>query len=97
MIPANFHLYHVKGHQDESKNWEDLTTPERLNVQADLIATKHARPPLNIPIPSAPFAIYIQQKYIHLNFQQRIRETCSEQDAKLFIPVSYTHLTLPTI
>ena len=56
-------LYHVKGHQDESKNWEYLTTPEKLNVKADLIATKNARPPLNIPIPSAPFAIYIQKKY----------------------------------
>ena len=50
MIPANFHLYHVKGRQDESKNWENLTTPERLNVKTDLIATKHAKPPLNIPI-----------------------------------------------
>ena len=60
-----------------------------MNVQADLIATKHARPPLNIPIPSAPFAIHMQQKYIHLNFQQRIRETCSEQDAKLFIQSKY--------
>ena len=78
MIPTNFHLYHVKDQQDELKNWEDVTTPERLNVQADLIATKKARPPLNLPLPLAPFAIYIQQNYIHLNFQQRIRETCSE-------------------
>ena len=60
-----------------------------MNVQADLIATKKARPPLNLPLPSAPFAIYIQQNYIHLNFQQRIRETCSEQDAKLFIQSKY--------
>ena len=62
MISKNFHLYHVKGHQDELKTWEDLTTPERLNIQADLIATKKAKPPLNIPLPSAPFAIYIHQK-----------------------------------
>ena len=50
---------------------------------------KKARPPLNLPLPSAPFTIYIQQNYIHLNFQQRIRETCSEQDAKLFIQSKY--------
>ena len=60
-----------------------------MNVQADLIATKKARSPLKILIPSAPFAIYIQQKYIHLNFQQRIRETCSEQDANFFIKSKY--------
>ena len=82
MIPKNFHLYHVKGHQDE-------LIPERLNIQADLIATKKAKPPLNLPLPSAPFAIYIHQKYIHLNFQQRIRESCSEQDAKLFLQSKY--------
>ena len=44
MIPANFHLYLVKGHQDESKKWEDITTPERLNVKADLITTKTQDP-----------------------------------------------------
>ena len=85
MITKNFHLYHVKGHQYELKNWEDLSTPERLNVQADLIATKKAKPPLNLPLPSAPFAIYIQQNYIHINFQKRICETCSAQGAKWFI------------
>ena len=60
MIPNNFHLHHVKGHQDELKTWKDLTIQERLNVQADIIATKKAKPPLNLPLPSAPFAIYIQ-------------------------------------
>ena len=46
---------------------------------------KKARPPLNLPLPSAPFTIYIQQNYIHINFQKRICETCSEQGAKWFI------------
>ena len=59
LIPNHFHLSHVKDHQDDLKSWDELTIPERLNIQADLIATKQAKPPLNIPLPSAPFAIYI--------------------------------------
>ena len=89
LIPKHFHLYHVKGHQGDTKSWDDLAIPERLNIQADLIAMKQAKPPLNIPLPSAPFAIYIHQKYIHLNFQQRIRESCNEQEAKSFLQSKY--------
>ena len=89
LIPKYFHLSHVKGHQDNLKSWDELTIPEYLNIQADLIATKKAKSPLNTPLPSSPFAIYIHQQYIHLNFQQRIRDSCNEQEAKSFLQSKY--------
>ena len=89
LIPKYFQLYHVKGHLDDTKSWDDLTIPECLNIQEDLNATKQSKPPLNIPLPSASFAIYIHQKNIHLNFQQRIRESYNEQEAKSFLQSKY--------
>ena len=74
---------------NDLKSWDELNIPERLNIQADLIVTKQAKPPLNIPLPSAPFAIYIHQKYIHFNFQQRVRDRCNEQEAKSFLQSKY--------
>ena len=66
------HLTHVKGHQEDFKTTVDLTIPERLNIETNIIATSNTKHPLNIPPPSAQFAIYVHQKYIHLNFRQRI-------------------------
>ena len=89
LIPKHFHLSRVKGHQDDLKAWDELTIPKHLDIQADFIATKQAKPPLNIPLPSAPFTIYIHKKYIHLNFQQCIRDSCNEQEAKSFLQSKY--------
>ena len=84
-IPKHFTLSHVKGHQHNFKTWDELTIPERLNKRADIIATSKANPPLNIPLPSAPFAIYTHQQYVHLSFQQRIRDSCYGNAAKSFL------------
>ena len=81
----HLHLTQVKEHQDDFKNTAELTTPEQLNIEDDIIATSKVKPPLNIPLPSVPLAIYVNQKYIHLNFQQRIRESCFENEAKIFL------------
>ena len=49
-----------------------------------------AKPPLNITLPSDPFAIYLHKKYIHLSFQQRIRDSCYENEARSFLQYKYT-------
>lgn len=38
---------HVKGHQDQKKSNEELTLPERLNIQADALATTALKEILN--------------------------------------------------
>ena len=69
IIPKHFTLSHVKGHQDYLKTWNELAIPERLNNT----------------LPSAPFAIYLHKKYIHFSFQQRIRDSYYENEARSFL------------
>ena len=57
-LPVNFAINHIKGYQDEVEPSKDLTIIEKLNVDADKIATTCAKIPINIHLPSAPFAIY---------------------------------------
>ena len=85
IFPKYFTLFHVKGHQDDLKTWNELTIPERLNNRADIIATNIAKPPLNIILPSALFAIYLHKRYIHLSFKQCIRDSCYENEARSFL------------
>jgi hypothetical protein len=54
--------HHVKGHQDGKKHEDDLTLPERRNIDTDRSATKmrHEMPaPASkvIPIPAAPVGV----------------------------------------
>ena len=50
-LPANFAITHVKGHQGETKHYHDLTISEKLNLDADTIATSCATKPINIHLP----------------------------------------------
>ena len=52
ILPKYFSIIYVKGHQDDSKTPEDLTIPERLNIEADIIAISKTKNPLNISLPS---------------------------------------------
>ena len=89
ILPKYFNLTHVKGHQDDFKTTYELPIPERLNIETNIITTSKAKPPLNVPLSSAPFAIYVHQKYVYLNFQKRIRESCFENEAKTFLQSKY--------
>ena len=60
ILPVNFDIAHIKWHQDDHKLRTDLTTEENLKIDADKIATTCANSPLNIHLPTAPFAIYIK-------------------------------------
>jgi hypothetical protein len=41
-LPFELVSRHVKSHQDEEREYDDLTRPEQLNVQADHRATEHS-------------------------------------------------------
>ena len=70
---------HVKGHQDESKAYEDLSFLSQLNVDADRHAgdyqsTHGTYRPL-IPLsPTRPIALDLAGKTIHRNFKSAIRD-----------------------
>ena len=62
-LPANFVITHVKGHQDETNPYHNLTTAGKLNVDADTISNSCVTKPIKIHLPSAPFAIFVKGKY----------------------------------
>ena len=87
---VNFVINHIKGHQDEIKPYNDLTIAEKLNIDADTIETTCATKPINIHLPSTPFAIYVKGDYIHLPPHKRIREVSFEDEAQQFIQIKYS-------
>ena len=68
-----FHLLHVRGHQDDVKTLAELDIPAKLNIEADIEATTKARTPINTQLLSAPFAIYIKGRYIPHQFECELR------------------------
>ena len=64
-LPTNFVITHIKGHQDEQKSYQVLTIEEKLNVDADAIATSCATKSLNTHLPSAPFVIYVKGECVY--------------------------------
>ena len=93
-LPPHFVITHVNGHQDQKKSFHDLSVAEKLNIEADAIATSCATKSLNTHLPSAPFALYVKGDYIHLPHHKRIREVSFEVDAKRFIKNKYGWNTL---
>ena len=88
-LPANFEINHIKGHKDEIKPYEDLTIAKKLNVDTDTIATTCATKPINIHLPSIPFALYVKEDHIHLSPRKRIQEVSFEDEAQQFLQTKY--------
>ena len=84
-LPTNVIAFHVKGHQDKRKKWENLTIPERLNIQADELIGNNTTIPINTHIINTSLALYINGKYIPNNYIYAIRSSCGEKQAKSFL------------
>ena len=85
ILPDNFEIAHVKGHQDDYKLEQDLITEENLNIEADKIVTTCVKLPINIHLLTAPFIVYIKGEYIHLSSHKVIREVSFKDSTKQFI------------
>ena len=89
IIPRNYKLHHIKSHQDDECSYDKLPLHAKLNVQVDKIATQNARKPINTHLPTSPFAIYIQNKYIPHNIDSNIKESSHSNIAKYFLMHKY--------
>ena len=89
IIPNNFKLLHINSHQDDECSYNELPLTAKLNVQADTIATNNARKPINTHLLTSPFAIYVANKYIPYNIDNKIRETSHSKLAKQFLQTKY--------
>ena len=84
-----FTIIHVKDHQDDKKTTEELDIPAKLNIEADIVATTKETTPINTHLLSAPFAIYINARYIPYHFGREIRLQQFSKDARLFLVQKY--------
>ena len=84
-LPANFVINHIRRHQDEIKPYQDINIAEKLNVDADTIATTCVTKPINIHLPSAPSVIYVKGDYIHIPPHKGIRQVIFEDEAQQFL------------
>ena len=89
ILPKNFHIEHILGHQDDKEMYENLSMKARLNVDADKIATKNACIPKNTHISSAPLIMYINKTYTRYKFDHNIRRHTHADDAKEFLQKKY--------
>ena len=84
-LPTNVIAFHVKGHQDKQKKWENLTIPARLNIQADELIGNNATVSINNHITNTSLALYINGKYIPNNYITTVRSSCGEKQVKSFL------------
>lgn len=47
-IPQRITIFRVKGHQEDIQYSADLTIPDRVNITANKIATRHTKYIINI-------------------------------------------------
>ena len=55
LIPKQFTIKHVLGHQDNNTNESELTIEAKLNINTDTIATKNTKLSINTHAISSPF------------------------------------------
>ena len=73
ILPRTFSIEHVKGHQDDYRHYRDLPIKDRLNIDADEIATSSSSIPLNHHAQSTKFIIYVNNEYAHHIIDHQIR------------------------
>ena len=67
-LPPSVTTFHVKEHQDQRKQTQNLTTIETLNIKDDNQTRCNANVPLEQYIMNTPIAIYVQGTYIPNNY-----------------------------
>jgi hypothetical protein len=84
--PIQWESQHIKGHQDDAKNFKELT----LEAQANVIADKKAKEELkddNIPmatqyVPGQPWMVICDGQKVTGNVEQRLRLLMQQEESK---------------
>ena len=89
LIPPNFSIRHIKAHQDDNVSYNNLSLNDKLNVDADYIATNHTSIPINTHLLIPPFVIYLNNKCIHQRIENQIRVKIDAQEAQDYLKQIY--------
>jgi hypothetical protein len=91
---------HVKGHQDDDKEYDQLSYPSQINVDCDTLAGDFlTNPPDDLPartsapfIPSSLAALYIDNCLVTTDYSNRIRLATNGAELRRYI-IGKTHWT----
>ena len=90
IIPENYKILHVYGHQVEKSKYEKLTIDAKLNVDSDRLDTTNKKLPINTNINSYPFSIYIKGKYAYHHSYENIRIESHADEAQDWLKSKYS-------
>ena len=90
IVPANYKILHVYGHQDEKIKYKKITIDAKINVDSDRLATTNKNLPINTNINSYPFSNYIKGKYAHHHSYESIRIESHADEAQDWLKPKYS-------
>jgi hypothetical protein len=86
--PIDWHTHHVKGHQDDYNNLNQLDRWSKLNIEADLIAKNHlqqaASTPSQYTIATEPWSIWMEGEKITKNIKSVVYERLHSSPAQQY-------------
>ena len=83
-------ILHVKGHQDKTIAYSELSRPAQLNVDADRYATNFLNQGQPIPyqeLPANPVTFYILKLLISRSQKHEIRKASCSQDFRIYMNI----------
>ena len=89
----------LKAYQDDNKNYKDLTSWEKANVEADIVAKQHLdriqnQPkPQHNPMQSEGWSVYLNNSILTTNFEKKIISHCTEENTNHYW---YKCMQIPT-
>lgn len=75
-VKINIILEHVKGHQDDTVEYSNLSRESQLNVDADSYATNYIREGLMISyeeMPANPISLFVNDQIMNRNLKHELR------------------------
>ena len=90
LIPKQFSIQHILGHQDGNTHESKLSIKAKLKIKTDEIATKNAKLLINTHAISSPFEVYVNDLYIHHRIDRYIRSQSHENKARTFLQKKYS-------
>ena len=87
-IPQHFKISHGKGHKDDLKSHENITTPEILSIEEEIIAMNKEIPLLTSPF-LCSFCNLFESQLHSYQIQNKNSENSFEQDARQFLKLKY--------
>ena len=90
LLPSNFTIEHMKGHQNYKIKYNDLDIKAQINIDVNSIASSTSTIPIDTHVIALPFEMYTDHKYTHHRPNYYIRDDSHKHESQLFLQNKYT-------